>query len=72
MIHTLSYRNVFFRVEKQLYTKKPENDSFSKRVYVFEGYGARFYLLMHYSHHKKQMNWKVNMRFHHLFGKVLC
>lgn len=33
-------------------------------VYVFEGCGVRYY-----SYHEKQMNWKVDMRFHHLFGK---
>ena len=36
MIYNLTYKNVFFRVEKQFYTVKPEKwqDSFSKRVYV--------------------------------------
>ena len=31
--------------------------------------GVRYHLATHYSRHKKQMNWKVSARFHHLFGK---
>lgn len=49
-------------------------EQFLQSVYVCVwgegwGWGERYYLSMRYSSHKKQMNWKVNIRFHHLCVK---
>lgn len=62
---SVSHKNVFYQVEKQFHTKKAQ---FLKAC-VRKG-GVGYYLATHYYCHKKQMNWKVSVRLHHLSGKV--